>query len=215
MKSSYSFPFLFLLAAACSSDAPTAPSTDLAVAPGDGVSVFGEPPPPPVDADIVVCAAGACAVYAGDYFSNGSGGSGISALGKPFAQVHNEGVCTFPGHSFLKINEPIVNANYNPEADANAQIRCSQLVATGSGELEFYALGHEVVVLLEQVRTFQNTPTCAVFCASFTADITVDGVLVPNGAQGFAFNQEVYQEVCGEFTGGGPSFCDPRNIGID
>ncbi|HKP33641.1 MAG TPA: hypothetical protein VJT70_02525 [Sphingomicrobium sp.] len=212
MKSSYSFPFLFLLAAACSSDAPTAPSSARAVAPGDGVSVFGEPPPPPIDADIVVCAAGACAVYAGDYFSN-SNGAGISA--SPFAQAQSGGVCTFPGHSYLKINEPIVNANYNPEADANAQIRCSQLVATGRGEIEFYANGHEVVVLLEQVRTFVNTPTCAVFCASFTADITVDGVLVPNGAQGFAFNEEVYQDVCGEFTGGGPSFCDPRNIGID
>lgn len=176
MKTFRTLPILFLFAAACT-DVVTGPPATLA--PPTSPNLIGEAPPPPVDVIVEVNGA----IFDGTYFSNSSATAFAAISGA------QQGVCTFDGSSWLKFD------NNQPEdvtASANARIKCSHLVATGKGTLQFDGF----TVLLESVRLFVNDPVCAIRCGSFSADLrNPDGTVVPGGANGQIFDRRFCQVI--------------------
>jgi hypothetical protein len=208
MKFTYALPALFLLAVACS-DSVTAPPNKL-VPKGDAAKTTGDPPPPPVDAAVVVCVSGACVVADGAYFSNGSTTPVAAALTAAAAAAQTDGTCTFPGPSWLKFNDSNTTAfNGGVTGSAKGKIECSHTTATGSGTITIGDLTYQI----DQVLTFVNTPTCAEFCASFTATVTLNGQ--PAGtATGAAFERSFFDNAfCFVDESGVPQCFNNSDIG--
>jgi len=185
----------FLLAAACT-DAPTAPT---GLTPPTSIAAdAGNPPPPPVDATAVVCAVG-CVAVDGEYFSNGDDPA-AAAIG---AETSGEGVCTFDGSAWLNFDK---KQDSDAAVSANGRIKCSHLIASGTGTIE-YASGL-VVVNLDPIVLFNNIPECTTFCGNFLTTATVfdaetgESREVP--ATGAIFNREFYDKACPPIT-----VCDP------
>lgn len=201
MKASYSFPLLFLFAAATCKDTPTAPETGY-TAVTRLADDAGNPPPPPVDAAIVVCTSSGCAVFDGEYFADGSTVAITSSIAAAIkVQNGNDGICTFPGSAWLRIRDLRDDGISDADASANARIKCSHERATGTGTIEVGI----AVVHLDEVIEFANSPDCAAACAQFTAETTVNGQPV-GPAEGFVFEREFFEETC-DIGEGGP-LCD-------
>lgn len=158
MKASVSLLLFFLIAAGCTD----ATNTPTGLTPPDQVFgvVRGNPPPPPVDAVAVVCTDGGCATFDGTYMANSGEAVLTSAI---MRAAREEGVCTFTGHAWLKINK-LRNPEFTEASNsANAQIKCQKEAATGNGTLEIGG----VVVNLEEVDLFQPSADCTANCGSF------------------------------------------------
>jgi hypothetical protein len=209
MKASASLLFLFLVVAGCT-DTINSPTGLKAPSSTTGV-IRGNPPPPPADAIVSVCSsASGCTVFEGTYFSDGAD----DALTAAITQLV-EGACTFPeSTSWLKFGNHQDPIGTDGEVSANAQIRCHNGRAAGNGRIEYSVAGQAIVIQLQDVQTFVNSPECSVaepFCASFTANVTINGA--PAGvATGQAFNREFFEENC-DIGEGGSVFCG--EIGID
>ncbi len=225
------FPLLPLVAlvlavAYACTDATAPPHSHALLVPKDLALALGNPPPPPVDAAVVICAGGACVVVNGVY--NAEGGvpaAAATAFATAFATAAEEdeiddpgkgtGVCTFPGKASLKFDHSGNQSEQGDDFDKkqrrgfavstkNARIKCKDLVASGKGTIEYQVGGRQVVVMLEEVLTFDNQPHCAStglpqpfqigFCAEFTAKATVNGVATV--ATGDAFERTYYDHVC-------------------
>jgi len=203
MKASVSLLSLFLIAAGCT-DATNDPT---GLTPPNSVlrAAAGNPPPPPADVAIAFCVSSpdgsGCAVFEGTYMSN----TDDSELGLAAArQPGEDGACTFPGHSSLKINRQLEPQVFDAEASANAQIKCSRLRASGGGTIEVAG----VEVRLERVVAFDNSPVCTARCGEFIVE-DEDGNEIGTGT---AFEREYYEEVCEETEGEG-GFCFPNQEG--
>jgi hypothetical protein len=197
MKASVSLLTLFLIAAGCT-DATTDPT---GLTPANSVSAarLGNPPPPPIDAAVTLCTDGGCAVFEGEYMSNGADQTGqLSA-----AKAAGDGVCFFPGQAFLKIDEQLEPQITSVATSANATIKCSHQRASGGGSVEIGG----VVVNFDQVIAFNNSPDCTARCGEFTVR-DEDGDV----ASGVVFEREFYEEVCEEGEGEG-GFCEPGGEG--
>jgi hypothetical protein len=208
MKPTYALPVVFLLAVACS-DSATAPPTKFA---GTGVASLrlGDPPPPPVATSVVLCVNGTCVVADGSYFSNGDVTTALTSTATT-AAAQTDGVCSFPGPSWLRFKDASttqVNGGVQT-ASAKGRIQCLQLTATGAGTITIAGVTYQ----LAPPFTFENTPECVEFCASFTAGVTVDGV--PAGtATGEAFERSFFEsEFCGVDESGVP-YCNFGESGI-
>jgi hypothetical protein len=194
MKASVSLLSLFLIVAGCT-DATTDPT---GLTPPSSISgkVAGNPPPPPIDAAVAVCVPGGCAVFEGTYMTNSED---VVPEGIVKAQAE-AGVCTTAGHASLKIDEQLEPQLFDAETSANAQIKCSQLRATGGGMIEI----NGVEVQLDRVVAFNNSPECTTRCGEFIVH-DENGNEIATGA---AFNRDYYEEVCEETEGEG-GFCNP------
>ncbi|MDQ3674028.1 MAG: hypothetical protein M3365_06610 [Gemmatimonadota bacterium] len=197
MKASVSLLSLFLIAAGCT-DATTDPT---GLTPPNSVAgaEAGNPPPPPVDAAVAVCTTGGCAAFEGAYMSNSTDDIAAAAVR---ALAKGEGVCTFPGHASLKIDDQLEPRLFDARTSANAAIKCNHLRASGGGTIEI----NGVVVRLENVIFFDNPPDCTARCGEFTA-LDENG----NVATGVVFERDYYEEVC-EDEGEGGGQCFPGGI---
>ena len=196
MKASVSLLFLFLIAAGCT-DATTDP-TGLTPPTSVAGSKAGNPPPPPVDAAVFVCVdGGGCAVFDGTYMTNTGDEEGFGTAVVARAPGE-EGACTYPGHSSLKIDKQLEPELFDAKTSANAQIKCSHRRASGGGTIEIGG----VEVRLERVVAFDNSPECTARCGEFVVHDEEDNEV----ATGVVFEREYYDRVCDEQTEGGP-FC--------
>jgi hypothetical protein len=199
MKATYALPIVFLLAVACS-DSATAPPKKLAAS--DVASLrLGDPPPPPVATSVVVCVNGACVVADGSYFSNGP--APTLAATAATADAQTDGACTFPGPSWLRFKDATtteLNGGDQTVGSAKGRIQCSQMTATGAGTITIGDVTYEIGPVL----TFTNTPTCVALCASFTAEVTLNGQ--PAGTvSGAAFERSFFDDsFCTVDEGGVP-----------
>ena len=203
MKASVSLLSLFLIAAACTDATPE--PTGLSPANSVSTARLGNPPPPPADVAVAVCVSSpdgsGCAVFDGTYMSN----TDDSELGLTAArQPGEDGACTYPGHSSLKINRQLEPQVFDAKTSANAQIKCSQQRASGGGTIEIAG----VEVRLDRVVAFDNSPECTARCGEFVVE-DEDGNEI---ATGTAFEREYYEEVCEETEGEG-GFCFPNQEG--
>jgi hypothetical protein len=205
MKATYALPALFLLAVACS-DSATAPPAKLAATHVASVRA-GDPPPPPAATAVVLCVNGACVVADGSYFSNGTAPA-LTATATT-ADAQTDGTCTFPGPSWLRFKDATtteLNGGDQTVGSAKGRIQCSQTTATGAGTITIAGVTYE----LAPPFTFQNTPDCVAFCASFTAGVTLDGV--PAGtATGAAFERSYFEnQFCTVDESGVPQCSPPQ-----
>lgn len=201
MKASATLPLLLLFAVSCS-DTPSAPS-GLASPTSVSGAIAGNPPPPPADVSVVLCSPGGCDVYDGTYFSSGADATVAAAITQLV-----EGACTFPeATSWLKFGNHETGTVLDATVTSNAQVRCHNGRAAGTGRIEYEYAGQQVVVELRDVLTFVNSPECSFatpFCASFTANVTIDGQ--PAGiANGEAIDRQFFEENCD--IGEGGRFC--------
>ena len=206
MKATHALPVLFLLAVACS-DSATAPPVKLA--PNRVASVrVGDPPPPPVATSVVLCVSGAgCVVADGAYFSNGTEPALTAAAATADAQT--DGACTFPGPSWLRFKDASSTpVGSGQTGSAKGRVQCSQLTATGAGTITIAGVTYE----LAPPFTFENTPTCVTFCASFTATVTLNGEPVGT-ANGAAFERSFFESQFCYIDEGGVPVCSTPGIG--
>jgi hypothetical protein len=127
-----------------------------------------------VDATVVLCVSTAgCTAASGSYFDNSTTTTGVAATA--IAAALTDGACAFPGPSWLRFKDATTTpVNGGPIESAKGRIQCSQMTATGEGTI---TVG-DVTYQLAPPFTFENTPDCVTFCASFTSNVTLDGVVV-------------------------------------
>ena len=195
MKASVSLLSLFLVAAGCS-DATTDP-TGLTPPTSAARDARGNEPPPPVDAAIAVCTNSGCAVFEGAYMSNTTEEAITAAVG---VLALTDGECTYDGHASIKINDLLDPQLFDVEPSANAAIKCNHLRASGGGTIEI----NGIVVRLENVVAFNNSPECTARCGEFVVEDD-DGNVV---AIGSIIPRDYYEEEC-EGEGEGGSDCLP------
>ena len=210
MKTSAALPLLLLFVVSCS-DTPSAPSGLASPTSVTGV-IAGNPPPPPADVSVLLCSPAGCSVFDGTYFSNGADATVAASITQQL-----DGACAFPeATSWLKFGNHQTGDPLATEGtvSSNAQIRCHNGTAAGTGSVSYEVGGVQVVIQFRDVLTFLNSPECSLelpFCAEFTATVTENGVPIGT-AHGEAFNREFFEQFCS--VDDGEIFC-PRGEGVD